>query len=187
MALRSVLSLTSAACCRIYPRSIRHYGATIPRTEHCEGRGAWGDGGGRLLKEVNTRHLFVHGSNEGSVERRRVCVQVVKGRPVYSPPTTGGSDGRGAREVAGRGAEGEDVGGVFVHESARLIGNVSLGRNSSVWPMVVIRADVHNILIGSESNVQDGTVIHCTGPWDATEGHDTRIGNGVSIGGPLTV
>lgn len=64
----------------------------------------------------------------------------------------------------------------YIAPSAELIGDVVLGRETSVWFQVVIRADVHWIRIGEQSNVQDGVVIHVTnrkGP--------TRIGARVSI------
>lgn len=66
---------------------------------------------------------------------------------------------------------------VFVAPSADLIGDVSLGPESSVWFNVTIRGDVNWIEIGSRSNVQDNTCIHVmnqTGP--------TRIGEEVTIG-----
>lgn len=66
---------------------------------------------------------------------------------------------------------------VFVAPSADLIGDVTLGKESSVWFNVTIRGDVNWIEIGERSNVQDNTCIHVmnqTGP--------TKIGNEVTIG-----
>lgn len=66
---------------------------------------------------------------------------------------------------------------VFIAPSADLIGDVSLGKESSVWFNVTIRGDVNWIEIGARSNVQDNTCIHVmnqTGP--------TKIGNEVTIG-----
>lgn len=66
---------------------------------------------------------------------------------------------------------------VFVAPSADLIGDVTLGRESSVWFNVTVRGDVNWIEIGDRSNVQDNTCIHVmnqTGP--------TKIGNEVTIG-----
>lgn len=66
---------------------------------------------------------------------------------------------------------------VFVAPSADLIGDVSIGRESSVWFNVTIRGDVNWIEIGERSNIQDNTCIHVmnqTGP--------TKIGNEVTIG-----
>ena len=44
----------------------------------------------------------------------------------------------------------------FVHESAVIIGDVSIGDNSSIWPNCVIRGDVQKVIIGNRTNVQDG-------------------------------
>ncbi len=68
-------------------------------------------------------------------------------------------------------------GSVFVAPSADIIGDVALGRESSVWFNVTIRGDVNWIRIGERSNIQDNTCIHVmnqTGP--------TRIGNEVTVG-----
>lgn len=66
---------------------------------------------------------------------------------------------------------------VFVAPSADIIGDVSIGPESSVWFNVTIRGDVNWIEIGSRSNIQDNTCIHVmnqTGP--------TRIGDEVTVG-----
>jgi len=66
---------------------------------------------------------------------------------------------------------------VFVAPSADIIGDVKIGKESSVWFNVTIRGDVNFIEIGDQSNVQDNVCIHVmnqTGP--------TKIGNQVTIG-----
>ena len=72
---------------------------------------------------------------------------------------------------------------VYVDPAALLIGRVSLGDDSSVWPMAVIRGDVHTITIGERTSVQDGAVLHVThdGP-DSPGGGPLRIGAEVTIG-----
>lgn len=65
----------------------------------------------------------------------------------------------------------------FIAENATLVGDVILGDQCSVWFNAVIRGDVNSIQIGNNSNIQDGTVIHCTYQKAAT-----LIGNNVSIG-----
>lgn len=50
----------------------------------------------------------------------------------------------------------------YVHPDAVVIGNVTLGDGVSVWPGAVLRGDYGTITIGERSNIQDGTVIHCT-------------------------
>lgn len=64
----------------------------------------------------------------------------------------------------------------FVAESATLIGDVHLGKDSSIWFNAVARGDVNWIRIGAESNVQDGAIIHVT-----HRTAPTTIGNRVSI------
>lgn len=48
----------------------------------------------------------------------------------------------------------------YIDESAVIIGDVTLGKDVSIWPMVVARGDHQSIVIGDGTNVQDGTVIH---------------------------
>jgi carbonic anhydrase/acetyltransferase-like protein (isoleucine patch superfamily) len=48
----------------------------------------------------------------------------------------------------------------FIHERATVLGDVTLGPRTSVWPSAVIRADTAPVIIGAETSVQDGTVIH---------------------------
>lgn len=69
---------------------------------------------------------------------------------------------------------GEDV---FLAENAVLIGDVVLGSGCSVWYNVVLRGDVHSIRIGSNTNIQDGAIVHCT----YQKAH-TAIGNNVTVG-----
>ncbi len=48
----------------------------------------------------------------------------------------------------------------YIDESAVIIGDVTIGADVSIWPMVVARGDHQSIIIGEGTNVQDGTVIH---------------------------
>ncbi|CAI8258393.1 MAG: 2,3,4,5-tetrahydropyridine-2,6-dicarboxylate N-acetyltransferase [Polaribacter sp. SA4-10] len=65
----------------------------------------------------------------------------------------------------------------FVAENATIVGEVSFGKECSVWYNAVIRGDVHYIKIGNKVNIQDGVVIHAT-----YQKSPTTIGNNVSIG-----
>jgi carbonic anhydrase/acetyltransferase-like protein (isoleucine patch superfamily) len=66
----------------------------------------------------------------------------------------------------------------FVDESAQVIGDVTIGAESSIWMQVVLRGDVHHIRIGDRSNVQDGSVVHVMhGAHPAVIGHDVTIGH----------
>src|SRR6202011_5083642 len=64
----------------------------------------------------------------------------------------------------------------YVHPDAVVIGNVSIGPDSTIWPTTVLRGDFGSITIGARTSVQDGTVIHA-GP-----GFPTVVGNGCVIG-----
>jgi carbonic anhydrase/acetyltransferase-like protein (isoleucine patch superfamily) len=64
----------------------------------------------------------------------------------------------------------------FVHPDAVVIGSVTIGPNSSIWPSAVLRADYGEIHVGARTSIQDGTIVHCT--------HDqwTRIGDDCVVG-----
>jgi carbonic anhydrase/acetyltransferase-like protein (isoleucine patch superfamily) len=64
----------------------------------------------------------------------------------------------------------------FVHPDATVIGNVTIGAGSSIWPQAVLRGDYGWIRIGERTSIQDGSVIHCT------EHHPTIVGNDCVIG-----
>jgi carbonic anhydrase/acetyltransferase-like protein (isoleucine patch superfamily) len=64
----------------------------------------------------------------------------------------------------------------YIHPTAVVIGDVSLGARVSVWPTAVIRGDTDHIEIGDDSNVQDGTIVH------VDHGVPTTIGKRVAIG-----
>ncbi len=72
---------------------------------------------------------------------------------------------------------------VYVDPAAVVIGDVVLGDDVSIWPMAVVRGDVHHIRIGARSNVQDGAIVHVThaGPYTG-EGFPCLIGADVTIG-----
>lgn len=65
----------------------------------------------------------------------------------------------------------------FVAENATIVGDVTFGKECSVWFNAVVRGDVHFVRIGDKVNIQDGAVIHCT-----YQKCPTTIGNNVSIG-----
>lgn len=65
----------------------------------------------------------------------------------------------------------------FIAPNATIVGDVTIGKNCSVWFNAVIRGDVNTITIGDDSNIQDGVVIHAT-----YLKASTRIGNRVSVG-----
>lgn len=82
------------------------------------------------------------------------------------------------QDIAPRLAEG-----VFVHDSAHIIGDVVIGARSSIWCGAVIRGDVNRIHIGVESNIQDLSVLHVSHKSAARpEGAPLLIGDRVTVG-----
>jgi carbonic anhydrase/acetyltransferase-like protein (isoleucine patch superfamily) len=74
--------------------------------------------------------------------------------------------------------------GVYVAPNAWIIGDVVIGKRSSVWFGTVVRGDEHYIRIGSETNVQDHAVLHGTPPDFPLEiGDRVTIGHGAIVHG----
>ena len=67
--------------------------------------------------------------------------------------------------------------GVFVEDSAQVIGDVELGDDANVWFGAVLRGDVHYIRIGARTNIQDLTVIHVT-----EKTHPTVLDEDITVG-----
>lgn len=71
----------------------------------------------------------------------------------------------------------------FIAPGCRIIGNVEIGPDASIWYNCVVRADIHRVVIGARTNVQDGSVIHCDSPKPHNpDGYPTIIGDDVLIG-----
>jgi carbonic anhydrase/acetyltransferase-like protein (isoleucine patch superfamily) len=80
--------------------------------------------------------------------------------------------------------------GAWIDPAAVVIGDVVLGADVSVWPLVLIRGDVNQIRIGARSNVQDGSIIHVSRPypgndrgWPTILGEDVVVGHKVALHG----
>ena len=82
---------------------------------------------------------------------------------------------------------------VFIADGARVVGDVEIGEQSSVWFNAVVRGDTSTVRIGARTNIQDGAVVHtdtgkpCAIGDDCTIGHNAvvhgcTIGNGSLIG-----
>ena len=73
--------------------------------------------------------------------------------------------------------------GVFVDDSAVVIGDVHLGENVSIWPGAILRGDIERIEIGAGTNIQDASVLHVThdGP-HSPGGFALKIGSNVTVG-----
>ncbi len=66
---------------------------------------------------------------------------------------------------------------VFLCDGVRIVGDVTIGANSSIWFNTVIRGDVNTITIGEDTNIQDLSMLHVT--WKK---YPLTIGNGVTVG-----
>ncbi|MDK9739189.1 gamma carbonic anhydrase family protein [Vibrio sp. D404a] len=72
---------------------------------------------------------------------------------------------------------------IYIDETAILVGDIKIGDDSSVWPLVAARGDVNHIHIGQRTNVQDGSVLHVTHKnKENPDGYPLIIGNDVTIG-----
>ena len=71
----------------------------------------------------------------------------------------------------------------YVHPDAVVIGRVTIGAGSSVWPGAVLRGDDGDIVIGERTSVQDGCVLHTTHVWPTVVGDDCVIGHMVHLEG----
>lgn len=71
----------------------------------------------------------------------------------------------------------------FIAPGCTIIGDVTIGADSSIWYNCVLRADVSRIEIGERSNVQDGSILHCDPPRPGDpDGSPLIIGDDVLIG-----
>lgn len=72
---------------------------------------------------------------------------------------------------------------VYIDPASSVIGDVVLGDDCSVWPMTVIRGDMHRIHIGARVSVQDGSVLHITHASDYNpDGFPLTLGDDVTVG-----
>lgn len=71
----------------------------------------------------------------------------------------------------------------YIDPSAVVIGDVEIGEDASLWPMVVVRGDVNAIRIGAGTNIQDGSILHVThdGPF-SPGGQGLEIADKVTVG-----
>jgi carbonic anhydrase/acetyltransferase-like protein (isoleucine patch superfamily) len=65
----------------------------------------------------------------------------------------------------------------YVHPDATVIGNVTLGAGTTVWPQAVLRGDYGEIVVGARTSVQDGAVLHTTPLLPTIVGDDVVIGH----------
>lgn len=73
----------------------------------------------------------------------------------------------------------------YVAPTAVLLGRVQIGPDSSVWPGAVLRGDTAAIDVGSESNLQDGVVVHCDPEYPTRIGDRVTVGHGAVVHGAV--
>lgn len=71
----------------------------------------------------------------------------------------------------------------YVDPTALVIGQVTIGEQSSIWPMTVVRGDINTVVIGDRSNIQDGSILHVSHDGKYSPGGaKLTIGNDVTVG-----
>jgi carbonic anhydrase/acetyltransferase-like protein (isoleucine patch superfamily) len=81
-----------------------------------------------------------------------------------------------------RGRKPQIAASAYIDPQAVIIGDVTIGADSSVWPCVVIRGDVNFIRIGARTNIQDGSILHVM-----RDTHPLILGDAVTIGHGVVV
>ncbi len=71
----------------------------------------------------------------------------------------------------------------FVHPDAVVIGAVTIGPESTVWPTAVLRGDHGAVVVGARTSIQDGTVVHCTSTLDTVIGDRCVVGHRAHLEG----
>lgn len=69
----------------------------------------------------------------------------------------------------------------WVHPSAVVVGDVVIGPRSSVFAQAVLRGDIHEIRVGADSNIQDGSIVHLADEYGAYIGDRVTVGHGAII------
>lgn len=71
----------------------------------------------------------------------------------------------------------------FVAENSSVIGRCTIEENCSIWFNAVIRADVNEVKIGSNTNIQDGCIVHCDHQYSTIIGSNVTVGHNAIIHG----
>jgi carbonic anhydrase/acetyltransferase-like protein (isoleucine patch superfamily) len=71
----------------------------------------------------------------------------------------------------------------FVHPDAVIVGDVTVGAEASIWPTAVLRGDTGRVVVGAQTSIQDGAVLHCTDTWDTIIGDRCVIGHRAHLEG----
>jgi carbonic anhydrase/acetyltransferase-like protein (isoleucine patch superfamily) len=71
----------------------------------------------------------------------------------------------------------------FIAPTAAVMGDVTVGENASLWYHTVVRGDMAPIFIGSDSNIQDGAIVHVDEEVPCTVGQRVAVGHRVILHG----
>jgi carbonic anhydrase/acetyltransferase-like protein (isoleucine patch superfamily) len=71
--------------------------------------------------------------------------------------------------------------GVYIAPGAVVLGHVTLGDHSSVWPNAVLRGDINRIDVGHHSNIQDNCVLHLADEYPCIIGNHVTVGHGAIV------
>ncbi len=71
----------------------------------------------------------------------------------------------------------------FIHKTAVVIGDVTVGENVSVWPCAVLRGDIASITVGDNSNIQENACVHVNYGCPAVIGKGVSVGHGAVVHG----
>ena len=72
---------------------------------------------------------------------------------------------------------------IYIDSSSVLVGDIKIGNDVSIWPLVAARGDVNTITIGNNTNIQDGTILHVTRKTASNpNGYPLIIGSDVTVG-----
>ncbi|HHH38036.1 MAG TPA: gamma carbonic anhydrase family protein [Sedimenticola sp.] len=89
-----------------------------------------------------------------------------------------------------RGQQPHIAADAWVDPRAVVIGDVEIGPGASIWPLAVLRGDIHAIRVGARTNIQDGSVLHVThdsrfnpGGYPLRVGEDVTVGHNVTLHG----
>ncbi len=73
----------------------------------------------------------------------------------------------------------------FIAEDAVIIGNVEIKEGASIWYGCVLRGDSGRIVIGRNSNIQDGCILHCDRGFEVSIGENVTVGHGAIVHGAV--
>ena len=73
------------------------------------------------------------------------------------------------------------IGGAYLMDTARVLGDVTLGEDTNLWCGAAVRGDVAPVTIGARCNLQDGVIVHCDDDVPLAIGDDVSMGHGAIV------